>query len=61
MHIGEIMRRDVRTVTASTRTLEAIRVMREEKLSCLPVVRDGKLIGMLTAADFLVVAGRLLE
>ncbi len=61
VHIGDIMRRDVRTVSASTRTLEAIRILREEKLSCLPVVRDGKLIGMLTSADFLVVSARLLE
>lgn len=61
VQIGDIMRRDVKTVGADTRTLDAIRIMREDRLSCLPVVREGKLIGMLTGADFLVVAARLLE
>ena len=61
MRIGEIMHRDVRTVTADTPTLDAIRIMREENLSALPVVRGAKLEGILTDSDFLVVAARLLE
>jgi CBS domain-containing protein/gamma-glutamyl:cysteine ligase YbdK (ATP-grasp superfamily) len=61
LRIGEIMHRDPRTVTADTPTLEAIRIMREEGVSALPVVKDGKLEGILTAGDFVLVAARLLE
>ncbi len=60
--VGEVMNRAVRTVGPATRTLDAIRLMRDEHLSCLPVVRDeNKLVGILTQEDFLVVASRLLE
>jgi CBS domain-containing protein len=61
MRIGEVMNAEVKTVVPEMRTLDAIRMMQEEKLSCLPVLRDGKLVGLVTAADFLVVAARLLE
>ena len=59
--IGDIMHRDPVTVSPETPTLEAIELMRGEKLSALPVVKDGKLEGILTDFDFLVVAARLLE
>lgn len=61
LRIGEIMHRDVRTVTADTPTLKALRIMREEHLHALPVVSGRKLEGLLTDSDFLVVAARLLE
>ncbi len=61
LRIGEIMHRDVRTVRPDTPTLDAIRIMREEDLSALPVVDEGKLEGIITDSDFLVVAARLLE
>ncbi|MDF1699796.1 MAG: glutamate-cysteine ligase family protein [Planctomycetota bacterium] len=59
--IGDIMHRDPVTVTPETSTLDAIKLMREHKLSALPVVNADKLEGILTDSDFLVVAGRLLE
>ena len=59
--IGDIMHRDPTTVTPETSSLEAIKIMREKKLSALPVVKDGHLEGILTDSDFLVVAARLLE
>ena len=61
VHVGEIMDCDVPTVGEKTPTLEAIRLMREQNITCLPVVREGKLVGMLNAVDFLVVASRLLQ
>ena len=61
LRIGEIMHTNPRTVTADTATLEAIRIMRTENLSALPVVDGKKLEGILTDSDFLVVAARLLE
>ena len=45
-----------------TRTVEAIRIMREQRLACLPVVRaDKKLVGIVTEHDFIIIASRLLE
>ena len=61
MRIGEIMHDSPRTVSADMPTVDAIRIMRDENISALPVVRDGKLEGILTDSDFLVVAARLLE
>ncbi len=61
MKIGEIMHANPPTVTPDTPTLDAIKLMRDEKLSALPVVTGTKLAGILTDSDFLVVAARLLE
>ena len=55
------MKEDPLVVTPDTSTVEAIRIMREERLSCLPVTKDGKLVGILTEHDLIVVASRLLE
>lgn len=59
--VRDIMRPDPITVTPETSTVEAIRLMRENKLSCLPVVKDDKLVGLVTEYDLIVVASRLLE
>jgi CBS domain-containing protein len=59
--IKEIMTRDPVTVTSDATTVEAIRVMREAQVACLPVVDDGKLVGLVTEHDLIVVASRLLE
>ena len=61
LRIGEIMHKAPRTVAPDTPTLEAIKIMRDENLSALPVVEGSKLEGILTDSDFLVVAARLLE
>lgn len=59
--IRDIMRADPLTVTPKTSTLEVIRIMREQKLSCLPVVDDGRLVGIVTERDLIDVSARLLE
>jgi CBS domain-containing protein len=59
--VRDIMRPDPLSVSPDTTTVEAIRLMREKRLSCLPVVKDGKLVGLVTEYDLIVVAGRLLE
>lgn len=59
--VREIMRPDPISVTPETSTVTAIRLMRENRLSCLPVVENGKLVGLVTEHDLIIVASRLLE
>ena len=59
--VRDVMRTDPLSIQPDTTTVQAIRLMREKRLSCLPVVEDGKLVGLVTEYDLIVVAGRLLE
>lgn len=59
--VRDIMRPDPKTVSPETTTVEAIRLMRENRLSCLPVVENDRLVGLVTEYDLIVVASRLLE
>jgi CBS domain-containing protein len=53
----DIMCKDVVTVRSSTPTLDAIKLMREHEISCLPVVGvEGQLVGILTERDFVRIA-----
>ena len=49
--VGEIMTRDVITVSEYTPLEEAARIMADNKIGGLPVMRDGKLIGIITESD----------
>jgi CBS domain-containing protein len=59
--VAEIMKSDPVTVAPDTNTVEAIRLMREKKLACLPVTEKGKLVGLVTEHDLIVVSSHLLE
>lgn len=59
--VKEVMERRLATVTPETPTLQAIELMREEEVSCLPVLKDGKLVGLVTERDFMPMAYELLE
>ena len=59
--VADIMRTDLTTVTPETPTLEAIHLMKRFKIGCLPVVLEGRLVGIVSAEDFLEIAARLLE
>jgi CBS domain-containing protein/gamma-glutamylcysteine synthetase len=59
--VREIMRPDPVTVTPETTTIEALELMRQSKLGCLPVLQDGKLVGLVTESDFIDVSARLLD
>jgi CBS domain-containing protein/gamma-glutamyl:cysteine ligase YbdK (ATP-grasp superfamily) len=60
--VRDVMHRDIITVHPHTRTLEAMRIMREERVGCLPVVdRDDRLVGILTEHDLIAIARPLLE
>jgi CBS domain-containing protein/gamma-glutamylcysteine synthetase len=59
--IRDVMKTNPITVEPETSSLEALLIMRERNIGCLPVVKSGKLVGMITAHDFLDVSTRLLE
>ncbi len=59
--VAEIMRRNPITVTATTSTLEALNIMRSQKVGCLPVVENEKLVGIVTAYDFLALSAEIIE
>jgi acetoin utilization protein AcuB len=49
--VREVMTRDVVTVTEYTALEEAARIMADGKISSLPVMRDDKLVGIVTETD----------
>jgi acetoin utilization protein AcuB len=49
--VEKVMTRDVVTVTEYTALEEAARIMADHRISGLPVMRDGKLIGIITETD----------
>ena len=60
--VSSIMETDVITVNPETSSLDAIRLMREHKISCLPVVdARQRLVGIVTETDFMAIAAQLLE
>ncbi len=61
--VKDVMIQKPLTVSPKTPILEAMRVMRDRKIGCLPVVKgvDNELIGIITEMDFLRVTSRLME
>jgi len=58
----DVMKRDVITVAEDTTLAEAGELLWQQKLGCLPVVdADKKLVGIVTEADFVKLAVRLLK
>ena len=49
------------TITADANVYEAMQIMREKQIGCLPVVNGTELIGIITEMDFLRVSARLME
>ncbi len=52
--VAEVMVRDVLTIDATAPIVEAARRMRQGNVGSLPVVADGRLIGMVTDRDLIV-------
>ena len=59
--VREMMIKNPATVNSGATTVEAIRIMRDADVACLPVVDDGKLLGLITEHDLLGVSSHLLE
>ncbi|MEX1024317.1 MAG: CBS domain-containing protein [Planctomycetota bacterium] len=59
--VREVMNPDPVTIGPDEETMRAIELMREHKVGCLPVVQEGKLVGIVTEADFIYLAAELLD
>ena len=51
--VSAVMCREPLTADAQDAVEDAARVMRERKIGCLPVVEDGRVIGIITGVDLL--------
>ena len=59
--VHEIMVANPVTIGPDASIRDALRSMRTNKIGCLPVVKQGELIGIITEMDFLRISGRLIE
>jgi CBS domain-containing protein/gamma-glutamylcysteine synthetase len=59
--VRDAMTTDLITIAPETPTLDAIALMRRHKVGSLPVIKDGRLVGIVTESDFLTISGQLLE
>jgi len=60
--VGEIMRTDIKTISAETSLKEAATTLLNHKYGCFPVVNEQNgLVGILTEADFLKLTISLME
>jgi CBS domain-containing protein len=55
--VADIMQTKVFTADAHTPIIDAIRIMGENKIGCLPIIADNKLVGIITERDILKFAG----
>lgn len=60
--VRNVMRQDPVTASVETPTIDAMRIMREHRVSCLPIVGpNNRLVGLVTERDLMNVSARLLE
>ena len=53
LHIKDVMVKQVLTVSPEQDLKDAVALMAERKIGCLPVVQDDKLLGLVTETDVL--------
>ena len=58
--VNDVMSKDVLSIKPDAPALEAATTMRKTSISCLPVVEDERLIGIVTESDFLEYAATML-
>ncbi|MFQ5629586.1 MAG: CBS domain-containing protein [bacterium] len=61
MPVEKIMVKDPITVSPETPIVKASEIMREKQIGCLPVIRNGRLVGLLTEQDLALISVQLLE
>ena len=59
--VRNIMKKNVPTVRPRTASYEALKLMREKGVNCLPVVQEGRLVGIVTIFDFMKISEKLIK
>ncbi|NGP77475.1 CBS domain-containing protein [Balneolaceae bacterium YR4-1] len=59
--VDEIMIRNPITVHPEASIMEAMDIMDSQKIGCLPVVKNNRLVGIITEQNYMTIAGRLLR
>lgn len=59
--VRDVMKKDPISIPAAMLSVDAIRLMNEKGIGSLPVVEDGRLVGIVTEHDFTLIARGLLE
>lgn len=60
--VREVMKKEIQTIGPDDTALDACKLILTKKLGCLPVVEDGgRLVGIITEADFVELARKYLE
>jgi CBS domain-containing protein len=59
--VREVMVPNPVTVTPDTSSLDAIEIMRSNRVGCLPVVEGDQLVGIVTSYDFLEASAKLFQ
>ncbi len=60
-YVGDLMSHDVLTATEGTSLEEVVALMEKRRVKRLPIVRDGRLVGIVSRADLVRVIGRALK
>ena len=58
LSVKDVMNTSVITTTPETSLVEAARLLTERKIGCLPVVENGRIVGILTEGDFVALVAR---
>ena len=58
--VGKIMTRDPVTISSRAPLAEAVQLLSQNKLGCLPVVDEDQLVGIITMRDMLRALGDLI-
>ncbi|PHI18409.1 CBS domain-containing protein [Lewinellaceae bacterium SD302] len=61
VYVKDIMINDPVCIDPKSTIKDAMAIMRERKIGCLPVTKNNELMGIITEMDFLRVSGRLIE
>jgi len=61
IRLSDIMIRDVSIISQTDSLRKAAMYMQTHKYGCLPVVSDGRLVGIITDSDFIAIAINLIE
>ncbi len=59
--VREVMRSNPTTIEPTDTITKAIEIMQDKKVGCLPVCSNGRLVGMITEAEFLSISSNLIR